>query len=98
MDLQIDLRYEIDSYGADFVFNIHAAQTPHQIVHNERLVLSQDIPHQIHTDPATGNRYLRLHGEPGMLELTYSATVEYATTVPTPPDWPRCLCGTCRRM
>ena len=25
MDLQIDLRYEIDSYGADFVFNIHAA-------------------------------------------------------------------------
>ena len=76
MDLQIDLRYEIDSYGADFVFNIHAAQTPNQIVHNERLLLSQDIPHQIHTDPATGNRYLRLHGEPGMLELTYSATVD----------------------
>lgn len=76
MELQIDLSYEIDQYGADFVFNIHAAQTPSQAVSSERLVINQDIPHNIHTDPATGNRYLRLHGEPGILEVSYSATVD----------------------
>lgn len=76
MELQIDLSYEVDQYGADFVFNIHAAQTPNQSVSAERLVINQPIAHHIHTDPATGNRYLRLHGEPGTLELSYSATVD----------------------
>jgi transglutaminase-like putative cysteine protease len=77
MELQIDLSYDIvDPYGADFVFNIHAAHTPSQAVSNERLVLNQDIATQVHTDPATRNRYLRLHGEPGRLELSYSATVD----------------------
>jgi transglutaminase-like putative cysteine protease len=77
MELQIDLSYDIvDPYGADFIFNIHAAQTPSQAVSNERLVLNQDIATQVHTDPATRNRYLRLHGEPGVLELSYSATVD----------------------
>ena len=78
MDLHIGLRYEIDQYGADFVFNIHAAKTPQQTVSNERLVINQDISYQIHTDPATLNRSLRLHGEPGVLELSYSATVDIA--------------------
>ena len=76
IELNIDLRYEIDPYGADFVFNIHAARTSQQQVSNERLVLNQDIAYQIHTDPATQNRSLRLHGEPGVLELSYSATVD----------------------
>lgn len=76
MEVQIDLRYEIDPHGADFVFNIHAARTAQQAVSNERLVINQGIAHQIHTDPATLNRSLRLHGEPGVLELSYSATVD----------------------
>ena len=76
MELQIDLHYDIDQYGADFVFNIHAAQTPSQAVSAERLQINQDIPHHIHTDPATGNRYLRLHGQPGELNLSYRATVD----------------------
>lgn len=75
LDLNIGLRYEIDQYGADFVFNIHAARTPHQVVSNERLVINQDIAYQVHTDPVTRNRSLRLHGEPGVLELSYAATV-----------------------
>ncbi len=76
MELEIGLNYEIDQYGADFVFNIHAAHTPSQAVSNERLVINQSIPQHIHTDPATGNRYLRLHGEPGTLQVSYSATVD----------------------
>lgn len=76
MEVQIDLRYEIDAHGADFVFNIHAAQTPSQAVSAERLVINQGIATQIHTDPVTRNRHLRLHGEPGTLDLSYSATVD----------------------
>lgn len=76
MQLQIDLNYEIDAYGADFVFNIHAAHTASQTVRDERLVINQDIPYQVHTDPATRNRFLRLHGDPGSLQLSYAATVD----------------------
>ena len=76
MQVQIDLNYEIDAYGADFVFNIHAAHTGNQRVSNEQLVINQDIPYQVHTDPFTRTRYLRLHGEPGTLQLSYSATVD----------------------
>ena len=32
LDLSVELNYQIDSYGADFVFNIHAAQTLSQVV------------------------------------------------------------------
>ena len=77
MELQIDLSYDVvDPYGADFVFNIHAAQTPSQAVSAERLVINQDIPTQVHTDPVTHNRFMRLHAEPGPLQLTYTATVD----------------------
>jgi len=78
IELQVDLRYEIDAHGADFIFNVHAAQTPHQVVSSEQLVLSQTCLPQLHTDPATGNRYLRLRAAPGELLLTYSATVDLA--------------------
>ena len=76
LQLQIDLQYEIDAYGADFVFNIHAAQTPAQAVRAERLVINQAVEHCVHKDPVTGNRYLRLHGNAGLLEVSYSATVD----------------------
>ena len=78
IDLQIDLQYEIDDHGADFVFNVHAAHTPSQSVFDERLWLSQPITPDVQTDPATGNRYLRLRGLPGELRLSYAATVELA--------------------
>jgi len=76
IELQVDLSYEIDEHGADFVLNIHAAHTPSQIISAENLVLSQAIVPQMHTDPATGNRYMRLRALPGPLRLSYSATVD----------------------
>lgn len=76
IDLQVDLYYEIDEYGADFVFNIHAAHTASQIVTAEHLTLSQPIAPQMHTDPVTGNRYMRLRASPGVLMITYAATVD----------------------
>ena len=78
LELQIDLTYDIDRYGADFIFNIHAAKTPCQEVSHESLKINQNAAHTVHTDPATGNRTLRLHGEPGTLNVTYNATVDIA--------------------
>jgi len=76
IELQVDLNYEVDGGGADFVFNIHAANTPHQTVSGERLTLSQAVPQRMHTDPATGNRYLHVRADPGEMKLSYSATVD----------------------
>jgi transglutaminase-like putative cysteine protease len=74
--LQIELNYQIDPFGADFVFNIHPAQTSAQMVSDEQLFVSQPVPIQIDSDRLTGNRYMRLHAGPGPLRVNYSATVD----------------------
>lgn len=76
LELQVELNYEIDQYGADFVFNIHAANTRCQVISSESLTVSQPIAPQMHTDPATGNRYMRLRAGPGPLKVSYAATVD----------------------
>ncbi|MFZ4536414.1 transglutaminase-like domain-containing protein [Propionivibrio sp.] len=76
IELQVELNYEIDDYGADFVFNIHAAHTPRQSIVAEQCILSQSISQQMHTDPVTGNRYLRVRAMPGELKLSYAVTVD----------------------
>ena len=76
IELQVDLFYEIDGAGADFVFNIHAARTPSQNIVYENLIINQPIAQQMHTDPVSGNRYLRVRALPGQLNLSYAATVD----------------------
>lgn len=76
IELQIELNYTIAEYGADFIFNIHAAQTPCQAVSAESLTLSQPLSPQMHTDPVTGNRYMRLRAAEGELKVSYAARVE----------------------
>ena len=77
LELQIDLYYQVnDPYGADFVFNIHPAQTTWQTLGNEHLALSQSVAAEVSTEPVTGNRFMRLHAEPGPLTVSYSATVD----------------------
>jgi transglutaminase-like putative cysteine protease len=79
LELQLELAYEIQgSDGADFVFNIQAAQTPHQTVESERLVVNQALTPEVATDPATASRFMRLHAAPGPLRLSYAATVNIA--------------------
>jgi transglutaminase-like putative cysteine protease len=76
LELQLELAYEVrDPDGADFVFNVHAAQTPHQTVEDERLVVNQPVTPELATDPTTASRFMRLHAGPGPLRLAYSATV-----------------------
>ena len=76
IELNIELNYEVDTQGADFVFNIHAAHTPSQVVLSEQLWLSQSVDARVHTDPGSGNRYLRLRAFGGPLQLRYAATVD----------------------
>lgn len=76
IELQLGLNYQVDAYGADFIFNIHVAHTPHQSLAAESLVINQAVPTRVETDPATGNRYLRLRALPGDLLLSYAATVD----------------------
>ena len=70
------LNYEIRDTTADFVFNIHAAQTALQVVVAESLTTSQATQPYLHTDPSTDSRYLRLKAEPGPLSVCYTATVD----------------------
>ncbi|MBP7665442.1 MAG: transglutaminase family protein [Burkholderiaceae bacterium] len=74
--LQLDLDYTVGPPGSDFVFNIHAAHTARQVVLQELLTLSQDVPWRVDTDPATGNRHLRLSAQAGPLHVRYGATVD----------------------
>ncbi len=76
IELNVELNYEVDAQGADFVFNIHAAHTASQTVSAESLQLSQPLTPRIHTDLATGNRYMRLRAQPGPLRVSYAATVD----------------------
>ena len=78
IELQLDLNYEVDAGGADFVFNVHAARTPSQTIVAESFLLNQSVAQQMHTDPVTGNCYLRVRAMHGDLRLTYTATVDLA--------------------
>ena len=76
LKFSIELNYEIDSSGCDFIFSIHAAQTAQQRVISESLHLSQSLTHATYTDPATNTRFLRLKAYGGPLMLRYEATVD----------------------
>ena len=76
LKLSLDLDYEILDPAADFIFNIHAAHTQQQRVVDELLVLSQNIKGVVDTDPASGNRYLRIRASQGPLRVSYSATID----------------------
>ena len=86
LDLQIELNYEVGAPGGDFIFNVHAAHTPSQQLSGERLALSQPAACQVHTDPITGNRYLRLRADPGPLRLNYGVVVDMRHHRANPQD------------
>ncbi|NWG74665.1 MAG: transglutaminase family protein [Rubrivivax sp.] len=88
IEFQLELHYEVDAYGADFVFNVHAAHTPRQTVSGEQLGLSQPVATTLHVDPLTGNRVLRLRAGPGPLHLSYAATVDLVHHFADPQQLP----------
>ncbi len=72
----VELEYQVQAPGADFIFNLQAAQTRHQRIVDERLELSQPVRTTTHTDVVTHTRTLRLHAAPGPLRVLSQATVD----------------------
>lgn len=86
LELSTQLDYEVLDAGCDFIFNIHAAHTPRQIVVHEALQLNQDLPLSFYTDRATQNRFLRLRAAAGPLTLHYSAVLDITHFEARPQD------------
>ena len=76
LQFTIELFYEIDPPGCDFIFSIHAAQTRHQTVVAEELTVSQNLQRSMYTDPITNTRFLRMQAHAGDLLVSYAATVD----------------------
>ncbi|MGB4466846.1 MAG: transglutaminase family protein [Azovibrio sp.] len=76
IELSIDLHYDVDGYGADFIFNFQAARTASQHLLDERLGVFPAMPTASHTDALTQARFLRLAAPPGHLHLGYRASLE----------------------
>lgn len=75
IELNVELSYQVDPPGADFVLNIHPAFTAAQGVSDESLTINQPITPRLDVDPRTQGRYLRLRAQPGELTLRYAARV-----------------------
>lgn len=76
MRLSLALSFEVATPGSDFIFNLHAAHTPRQIVLEETLMVNQAVLRTVEADSVTGNRYLRLRAAAGILEVWYTASVD----------------------
>lgn len=76
IEFAIDLQYHVAPPGADFVFNIQAAQTGCQRIVDEALKVSQAIPFAVQTEPATAARFLRMRALAGSLNVNYRATLD----------------------
>jgi transglutaminase-like putative cysteine protease len=84
LGFSVELQYQVAPPGADFIFNLQAAQTRQQRVLKERLDLSPAAVLQTHTDAVSRSRYLRLSARPGPLLLRSAATVELQHHVAQP--------------
>ncbi|MDP3690580.1 transglutaminase family protein [Bradyrhizobium sp.] len=76
LKFSIELNYDIDPPGCDFIFSLHAAKTRHQTVVSESLGISQNLLPHLSTDPVTATRILRLEAFAGPLTVRYDATVD----------------------
>lgn len=75
MDFEISLEYVVNT-TADFIFHIHAAKTPQQIVVAEHLDIDRPVSrNEIHVDESNGNRSLHMQASPGPLRVKYKASV-----------------------
>ena len=92
LNFQVALSYTVLEPGADFFFQIHAAQTAHQAVVSEHLDISQaNAIWQVLPSPTAGQRCLQVTAMPGPLQVRYDATVDIDHCKETPsliPEMP----------
>jgi transglutaminase-like putative cysteine protease len=93
LKFDIKLTYEAGEKGADFVFNIEAAQTLRQRVVAERLILPKGCEIVRHVDPATRSRFLRVLAPEGPMAVRYTATVDIDQHLENPSVIGECAIG-----
>jgi transglutaminase-like putative cysteine protease len=76
LEFSIELNYEIDQPGSDFIFSIHAARTRYQNVLGEYLNVNQKTALVIYSEPTLFRRLLRLKAMPGVLKIKYGANLD----------------------
>ncbi len=76
LEYSIELGYQVADPKCDFIFMVHAAQTPQQLIVRESLQLSPPLAFDLHLEPHSRNRMLRLSAPAGPLTVRYSATVD----------------------
>jgi transglutaminase-like putative cysteine protease len=77
MQVDCSLAYALDG-DCEFVFLIQAAMGTDQTLVEEELLLQPPLPYRTYTDERSGNRFLRLRADAGVLELHYHAVVDRA--------------------
>ena len=81
----VALRYEVAG-AAEFLLNVHAAQTQRQSVVEESFSTMPERDTTIDVDPATGNRIASFNASEGGLAVSYKALVEISHHVMNPAD------------
>ena len=80
-----DLQYDVLEPGCDFIFNVQAAQTPHQQVVSEIIEISQPVARSAYVDPETSSRYLRLRAAKGPLRVYCETVLDLVQHQEAPP-------------
>jgi transglutaminase-like putative cysteine protease len=73
---EVELSYQVNTAGADFIFNVQAARTRSQAVLSEEISISPWAWTQEYAAPDTHGRFLRLRADAGPLTVRYAATVD----------------------
>ncbi|HET9748963.1 MAG TPA: transglutaminase family protein, partial [Casimicrobiaceae bacterium] len=85
LEYSIGLHYDVFAPTA-FALNVHAAKTPQQHVLDERVAVEPAVDWRVETEPASGNRLLRLVAAPGALDVRYDGTVEVTQHLARPDE------------
>src|SRR4051812_28804748 len=81
----VDLHYELAG-AAEFLINVHAAQTARQTVVEEAFEVTPHSDAAIGADPATGNRIAAFASDAKALDVHYRGMVDIAHRIVDPAD------------
>ncbi len=81
-----ELHYTVTT-PSTFLFQVLAAQNPHQAVEDERIAFTPGLHVERFREPVQGNELLRTVVEPGPLSIVYDATVSITPYIPEVAPW-----------
>jgi len=81
----VDLHYELAG-PAEFLINVHAAQTPRQSVLEESFVVTPHRDVAVETDPTTFNRIAKFSADASLVDVRYQGLVDIAHRIVDPSD------------